>query len=160
MSNAPSASSRFQTQRKALRKRWRIDIQPVLQILGIWAGIWLAAVVVAALLGWVEVLCWTPAGWLLVLPATRMLLRRTRSRDGAMRLREAVAVGSGLGLVQAGVFAVGMIATTQGGLSAEALLVKALLGLGIFAVVGLMGVVVGGLLAFVAGSRMQGSLRW
>ncbi len=160
MSNAPTTPSRFQTQRKALRKRLRIDIQPVLQIVGLWAGIWLGVVLVAALLGWVEILCWTPAGWLLAIPAAHMLLRRTPSRDGMMRLREAATAGASLGVVQALVFAVGMTATTQGGMDGRAIVVKFLLGLGMFGVLGFVGGVVGGLAAFVTASVQQRSLRW
>ncbi len=160
MSNTPTTPSRFQAQRKALRKRLRLDIQPVLQTVGIWAGIWLALVLVAALLGWVEILCWTPAGWLLAIPAAHMLLRRTPSRDGMMRLREATSAGASLGVIQALVFAVGMSATTQGGMDGRAIAIKILFGLGMFVVLGFVGGVAGGLAAFFTASAAQRSLRW
>lgn len=160
MSNTPTVPTRFQAQRKAQRKRLRIDILPVLQIVGLWAGIWLGVVLVAALLGWVEILCWTPAGWLLAIPAAHMLLRRTPSRDGIMRLREAATAGASLGVIQALIFAVGMTATTQGGMDGRAIAVKILLGLGMFLVLGFVGGVVGGLTAFFTASAQQRSLRW
>ena len=156
MSNTPNAPTRFQAQ----RKRLRIDILPVLQIVVLWVGIWLGVVLVAALLGWVEISCWTPAGWLLAIPAAHMLLRRTPSRDGIMRLREAATAGASLGVIQALIFAVGMTATSQGGMDGRAIAVKILLGLGMFLVLGFVGGVVGGLTAFFTASAQQRSLRW
>jgi hypothetical protein len=160
MSQNETQPSRFQIQRKALRKRLRVDILPILQVVGLWSGIWLVAVIAVASLGWVEILCWTPAGWLLAIPAARMVLRRTPSRDGAMRLREAVAAGGTIGVVQALVFAVGMSATAQGGLDATAVAVKVLFGVGMFLVVGFAGAVAGAMLAFAGASYWQRSLRW
>lgn len=160
MSHQSGSTSWFQGQRKALRKRFRVDIVPILQIVGLFSGAWAGIVLCAALLGWVEVLCWTPAGWLLAIPAARMLLRRTPSRDGMMRLREAVVAGGGLGLIQGALFAVGMSATAQGGVTAAAVGIKLLFGLGMFAVVGFAGAVAGGLLAFTAASYWQRSLHW
>ena len=157
MSEQPS---RFQALRDALNRRFRIDILPILQSVGLFGGVWLGLVVAVALLGWVEILCWTPAGWLLAIPASRLVLRRTPSRDEAMRLREAMVAGAGLGVIQALIFAVGMSATTQGGMDSTAIMVKAALGLGMFVVLGGAGIVAGGVLAFAAASYWQRSLRW
>lgn len=61
---------------------------------------WLALVLVVAWAGYPGVACVTPLAWALALPVGRMCVARSRSREGSLRVLEAILAGALFGLLQ------------------------------------------------------------